>query len=338
VYPSKLILAPIISFSPETSLGMGVGAKYLFKLRGSGEDTRTSNMPVTLQYTLQNQFILFSGFEIFSSGERWMLSGNVILKNFPRFYYGIGRSTPESNEEEYQFNQVLFEPILLKKAFIDYLFIGAGVRMNRISSVELEEADGLLANSEVPGALGSRSVGGEFALVYDSRSNLLNADRGWYLEFTFGTYNKTFGSTHNFQLTRLDLRKYWSFSDEHWEVFAIQLRTHFASEGAPLSEMAFFGSEEIMRGFYEGRFIDRNLIAFQAEYRRRIYGRLGGVVFAGLGDVNEKLEDFDFGNLRPSIGFGFRFQLDKRENLNLRFDTGFAKGANNYYLNIAEAF
>ena len=190
----------------------------------------------------------------------------------------------------------------------------------------------------MPGSLGSRSIGGEFAIVYDSRSNLLNPNKGWYVEFTFGTYNKAFGSTHNFQLTRLDLRKYWNLSDEHWEVVALQLKTHFASEGAPLSEMAFFGSEEIMRGFYEGRFIERNLIAFQMEYRRRIYGRLGGVVFAGLGDVNERLEDFTFSNLRPSIGVGLRFQLDKRENLNLRFDTGFGKGANNYYLNIAEAF
>ena len=32
LYPSKLIMAPIIGYAPETSLGMGIGAKYLFNL------------------------------------------------------------------------------------------------------------------------------------------------------------------------------------------------------------------------------------------------------------------------------------------------------------------
>lgn len=338
LYPSKLILAPIISFSPETSLGFGIGSKYLFKIPGSGKDTRTSNMPISIQYTLENQFIVASGFEIFSPGEKWQLSGNAKFQNFPRLYYGVGRSTPETNEEQYEFNQVLLEPILLKNVFVRYLFVGAGLRFNRVGGVELEREDGLLANSDIPGARGSTSVGTEFAFVYDSRSNILNAQSGWYVEFTVGHYDKAFGSDYNFDLTRLDLRKYWDLSSRDYQVFALQLKTHFASSGAPLAELAFFGSEEIMRGFYEGRFIEKSMIAFQAEYRRTLFGRLGGVVFIGAGDVEDDLGDFRLRRFRPSAGFGLRFLLDKRENLNLRFDWGFAKGTNNYYLNIAEAF
>lgn len=51
-------------------LGAGVGAKYLFKMRQSGPETRTSNMPISAIYTIENQFFLFSGFEIFSNQER----------------------------------------------------------------------------------------------------------------------------------------------------------------------------------------------------------------------------------------------------------------------------
>ncbi len=338
LYPSKLILAPIISFSPETSLGFGIGSKFLFKRPGSGSDTRTSNMPISIQYTLENQFIVSSGFEIFSPGEKWQLSGNAKFQNFPRLYYGIGRSTPETNEEQYEFNQVLLEPILLKNIFVKYLFVGAGVRFNRVGGVELENENGLLANTRIPGARGSTSVGTEFAFVYDSRSNILNAQSGWYVEFTVGHYNKGFGSDYNFELTRLDLRKYWNLSSRNYDVFALQLKTHFASEGAPLAELAFFGSEEIMRGFYEGRFIEKSMVAFQAEYRRNLFGRLGVVFFVGAGDVEDDIGDFKLRRFRPSAGFGLRFLLDKRENLNLRFDWGFAKGNNNYYLNIAEAF
>lgn len=337
IYPAKIILAPIVSYAPETSLGAGVGAKYLFKFRNSGDETRTSNMPISAMYTVENQFILFSGFEIFSNQEKWMLTGNAIVQSFPRLYYGIGRLTPESNEEEFSFFQVLLEPILLKRAFTRYLFVGGGIRYNKITDVELEEG-GILANTEEPGTRGSTSVGVEAAIVYDSRSNLLNAQNGWYMEFTHGFYGEVLGGTQEFQLTRLDLRHYLQPFRAREDVLAFQLRLHVSHGNTPLNELALFGGQEIMRGYYEGRFIDRHMAAFQTEYRRNLIGRLGGVVFASVGGIGDQLEDFNIGNLKYTVGVGLRFLLDKRERLNIRFDLGFGKNTNNYYLNIAEAF
>jgi len=337
VYPSKIIIAPIISYSPETNFAFGLGNKFLFKLKGSGEETRTSNMPISIQYTLNNQFIFYSGFEIFSPGEKYMLTGNLLIQSFPRLFYGIGRLTPESNEEEMQFSQILVEPIFLKRMFTRYLFIGGGIRYNKIYNIQYEQ-DGLLENTDVPGNIGSEVLGAELAMVYDSRTNLINSNSGWYAEFTYGIYDKSFGSSHSFKLTRLDLRKYINLSEKRWEVLAFQMILHFANDQTPLAELANLGSEEIMRGYYEGRYIDNNMVAFQMEYRRRIKGRVGGVLFLGLGDVTPQIRDFNLSNLRYSYGFGLRFMLEKRENLNLRFDWGFGDKTNNYYLNVSEAF
>ena len=337
LYPAKIVLAPVVIFSPETSLGLGVGAKYLFKMRGSGDETRTSNMPVSLIYTLENQLLMYSGFEIFSNQERWMLTGNLRFEVFPRLYYGVGRNTPASNEEEYDYTQVVIEPILLRQVFTRYLFMGGGVRYNYIGNVE-PAVDGRLVNDDHTGATGSTSVGVELATVYDSRDNLLNAHRGWYLELTHGFYGEALGGTHKFQLTRVDLRHYFQPFRERSDVLAFQLLTHFTYGEPPLGELAALGSAEIMRGYYEGRYLDRKLIATQVEYRAKLTGRLGGVLFAGVGDVAHEVSDFKFSNLRASVGFGLRFLLDKREDLNIRADWGFGKGTNNYYLNIAEAF
>ena len=337
LYPAKIVLAPVVIFSPETSLGLGVGAKYLFKMRGSGDETRTSNMPVSLIYTLENQLLMYSGFEIFSNQERWMLTGNLRFEVFPRLYYGVGRNTPASNEEEYDYTQVVIEPILLRQVFTRYLFMGGGVRYNYIGNVE-PAVDGRLVNDDHTGATGSTSVGVELATVYDSRDNLLNAHRGWYLELTHGFYGEALGGTHEFQLTRVDLRHYFQPFRERSDVLAFQLLTHFTYGEPPLGELAALGSAEIMRGYYEGRYLDRKLIATQVEYRAKLTGRLGGVLFAGVGDVAHEVSDFKFSNLRASVGFGLRFLLDKREDLNIRADWGFGKGTNNYYLNIAEAF
>jgi hypothetical protein len=80
------------------------------------------------------------------------------------------------------------------------------------------------------------------------------------------------------------------------------------------------------------------MLAAQIEYRTPLWGRFGAVAFAGAGNVKPELDQFTIGDLDYSVGLGLRFLLDRRENLNLRFDWGFGEEVNNYYFNIAEAF
>jgi len=338
LYKQKFIAAPVLSYSPETNFAFGTGAKYLFKFNGSGEETRVSNMPMTLQYTLNNQFFLFSGFEVFTNQEKWVIEGNLLFQNYPRLYYGLGNNSQKSSEEQYDYYQFLFEPIFLKQMFHRYLFIGSGFRYNKIFNTEFE-TDGLIATNSPDGFDGSTSVGAEAAILFDSRSNILNAQNGWYLEFTHGLYGNALGGTNQFNLTRFDLRHYIDVSSKNDDIFALQWVGQFSRSDLPFSEYSFFGGSEIMRGYQEGRFVDRDLLATQVEYRKNFKNsRWGMVGFAGTGDVYYNVNEFQFKNLKPNYGIGARFSVDKKENLNLRFDVGFGKGTRGFYLGIAEAF
>ncbi|MDG1398046.1 MAG: BamA/TamA family outer membrane protein [Polaribacter sp.] len=339
LYLSKFITAPTIYYSPETSLGFGIGAKYLFKFKGSGEETRTSNMPLSFLYTLKNQFFVFSGFEVFTNQEKWVISGNFLFQNYPRLYFGIGKNTLENNEELYDSYQFLFEPIILKRVFTRYLFLGGGLRYNQIYKTEIEP-NGLLDTNKPTGYNGSTSVGFELAALYDSRDNILNATKGWYLEFTKGFYNTSLGGTHKFDLTRFDLRYFLTVSEKSKDVLAFQAIGHFTNGDVPLSEYALFGSEEIMRGYIEGRYVEKNLLATQVEYRRTFKdSRFGFVAFLGAGDVFSTASELKFKDIKLNYGVGLRFMLDKKEKLNIRFDYGAGNESDgNLYLNIAEAF
>lgn len=338
LYKSKFIAAPVVSYSPETNFGFGTGAKYLFKFRGSGEETRVSNMPITLQYTLNNQFFIYSGFEVFTNQEKWVISGNVLFQNYPRLFYGIGRDSPKENEEVYNYYQLTVEPIFMKQMFMRYLFIGAGIRYNHIYKTDTE-ADGLLEQTRPTGFDGSTSAGVELAALYDSRNNILNAQNGWYIEATHGFYDAVLGGTNRFELTRFDLRHYIKLWDESRDILAFQSIGQFSHGDVPFSELSLFGGSQILRGYREGRYVDRNLLAAQVEYRLTFEeSRLGGVIFAGAGDVYRDLSDFQFGNLRPNYGAGLRYLIDREENLNIRFDWGFTPQSNYVYLSIAEAF
>lgn len=338
IYEQKFIAAPVFSYSPETNFAFGTGAKYLFKFNGSGEETRVSNIPTTLQYTLNNQFFFYSGFEVFTNQEKWVIEGNLLFQNYPRLYYGIGSNTQKSAEEQYDYYQVLVEPIFLKRMFHKYLFVGAGFRYNHIYKTKFED-DGLIATNRPDGFDGSTSAGIEVAALFDSRSNILNAQDGWYAEFTHGKYDKAIGGTNIFNLTRIDLRHYFDVSDKNNDIIAVQVYGQFSRGNIPFSEYAFLGGSEIMRGYQEGRFVDRDLLATQVEYRKNFEdSRWGLVGFLGAGDVYSNVDQFQFKNLKPSYGVGARFALDKKENLNLRFDYGIGKGTTGFYLGIAEAF
>ena len=338
LYRQKFIAAPVFSYSPETSFAFGTGAKYLFKFNGSGKETRVSNIPTTLQYTLNNQFFFYSGFEVFTNQEKWVIEGNLLFQNYPRLYYGIGSNTPKSAEEQYDYYQILVEPIFLKRMFHKYLFIGAGFRYNHIYNTKIV-ADGLIATDRPDGFDGSTSAGAEVAALFDSRPNILNAQDGWYVEFTHGKYDKALGGTHQFILTRIDVRHYFDISDKNEDVLAVQLYGQFSRGNLPFSEYGFLGGSEVMRGYQEGRFVDRDLLAAQVEYRKNFKNSRWGLVgFVGAGDVYNNVNEFQLKNLKPSYGAGARFSIDKKENLNLRLDYGIGNGTTGFYLGIAEAF
>ncbi|MNL63506.1 hypothetical protein D3C87_1876490 [compost metagenome] len=103
------------------------------------------------------------------------------------------------------------------------------------------------------------------------------------------------------------------------------------------------GNDEMMRGYYTGRYRDRNLLAAQAELRYRYNNRFGAAVFGGGGQVFEN-GGFAVKNFKPSYGAGGRYFFDPEKGLSVRLDYGIGeKRANEkrqtgFYISLAEAF
>jgi hypothetical protein len=62
------------------------------------------------------------------------------------------------------------------------------------------------------------------------------------------------------------------------------------------------------------------------------------VVFTGVGDVFRNPSDLSFSNLKYSVGAGIRFAINRKERLNVRFDYGFGRQNNSFYIMLTEAF
>ncbi|MFK8105207.1 MAG: BamA/TamA family outer membrane protein [Saprospiraceae bacterium] len=339
---AKVVLAPIVSFEPSTSWAFGVGSKFLFKPFGAGPDTRTSNIPVSVQYTLNNQFIAFSEFTVFFPQETYLLKGNVGYSKFPIGYFGIGSTKRDDSQVDISFDNLLFEPLILRRVVPNF-FLGGGWRYNSYKNLELLEID--LPNEEdeiLLDSLGSTSSGLEIAATYDSRDNVLNAGKGIFAEFTHGIYNESLGSSSRFMLTKLNFRRYWTVSEQRPnDVLAIELFSRMSWGDTPILELSSLGGHELLRGFRDGRFRDRYSFFGQVEYRWQALERIGFVFFGGLGDVTDELSNLDLNNIKYSLGSGLRLKIVKSENLNIRIDYAFGLGKvrdNNFYIGIAESF
>ena len=62
------------------------------------------------------------------------------------------------------------------------------------------------------------------------------------------------------------------------------------------------------------------------------------VGFLGVGDVSDKVSNFEFKDFKAAGGIGFRFQFNRDEGVNLRADFAFGRDTSGYYLTIQEAF
>jgi hypothetical protein len=339
-YTPEIVISPIVNYEPATSLGIGVGSKFLFKPPNAGDDTRTSNIPLSVTYTLRNQFIFWSEYNIFFPEEKWLLKGDLTFSKFPLSYFGLGSQTLQADQIDISFNQIEVQPLLLRRVY-KQLFLGGGLRFRHAYNSQIEEEEEVVGREQLLDDLESTSVGLELAATIDSRDNILNALSGNFIELTHGFYGERLGGSNDFMLSRLDFRKYFRVSPNRKDVIAYQFFTRWVWNDVPLLELSSIGGSELLRGFQEGRFRDRFAYFTQVEYRWQALKSIGFVFYGGAGDVANREQDLRLENLKYSLGTGIRVKIVEEENLNIRFDYAFGFGRereNNFYLGLAEAF
>jgi hypothetical protein len=159
---------------------------------------------------------------------------------------------------------------------------------------------------------------------------------GTSTEFSVDFFADALGSTFTFQTYNLALNAYRSLTKNQ----VLAYNTYVCATGgqAPFFGECIFGIKNELRGYPAGRYIDRDLIAIQIEYRASLPWRLGIVAFAGVGEVGPNFGAFNRHDLLPSIGFGPRFQLSTKYHVNLRVDFAQGKNDRTFSMGLGEAF
>ena len=199
------------------------------------------------------------------------------------------------------------------------------------------EVDGLLNNTNIPGKKDGTISGFGVAAEYDTRDNIYYASQGKYYQVSLLSFGSLIGSDYAYNRYNIDLREYFSIYKDHF--LALQSYINIIDGQAPFYKYSQLGGSKIMRGFFEGRFMDKHAIVFQSEYRKHIWYKFYFAAFGGLGQVAPQFTDFKIDAFKYTAGLGFRFMIDDAEKVNIRFDYGIGQNnASGFYMHITEAF
>ena len=332
---SGLIPIPVLYYTPETKLAFGVAAQYYHRPAEAAPGSRPSTLTPVFIYTTNSQIVAEFYSDLWWSQADYHFTGYVSYSKFPDKFYGIGNATSEDAEEEYTPRYVRLQATIERRAFSAFR-VGVGYQFEYSELEEVEEG-GRLDQAAIPGSDGGVVSGAKVLASWDTRDNIFAATSGQFHQLTVDLNGGTIGSDYDFGRYVLDLRGYVSTLPSH--VLALHGYLGIETGDPPFQHLFLFGGQNLMRGYYLGRFRDMNMIAAQAEYRIvPIWWRLGAVVFAGFGDVAEEPSRFRLDDFRYSIGGGIRFVLNRAEGIALRFDFGFGEGDSGFYITLGESF
>ncbi len=331
---ARLIGAPILFYTPETRMGYGAAGSYIFRMSGCKNDARPSSISPILIYTQEKQFKAQVNTDMYLKADDCRLQVEVRMEKYPNKFFGVGINTLQNNEESYTSRSAGLLLSFLKK-LTGKVNIGFQYHFSSWKIVEMED-DGQLASGHFFGSRDGTISGLSLLVNHDTRDNIYFPMKGELYELNARVYSKILGSKYDFSSLSLDLRKYFTLFRTH--VLAVQSVVKMQTGDVPFLNLAQMGGQYNMRGYYEGRFRDKNLMVIQAEYRTPLIWRFGLVGFAGFGNVAEKFSKLSLAGMRSSYGFGLRFLFDPKEKIQVRMDVGFGEDCTGFYFSIFEAF
>lgn len=333
---AKWINYPTLAYSPETSWEIGVSSLYVYSAKRDLHN-RLSEIKSFAFVTLENQYGFWLDHALYTDQNKWFLYGRARYQSFPLFYYGIGRDSPAEVQSVIDGDYLLIRERVLRET-LPSLYVGLEFDYQKLSRIQFVSA----APDFIPpslGSEGSRNLGVGLGVLYDNIHNALNPREGLYSEWAFLRYTKGFASDFDFTTFLVDNRIYRSLSEN--TVLAAQVYGQFTAGEAPFNMLSLMGGESLMRGYYLGRYRDRNVLGAQIEYRILPFSfseRLGASVFMATGQVFGEDRSLSWQDFLPTGGAGLRFLIFPDKDIYTRLDFAFTQEGNGVYFYIGEAF
>lgn len=371
---TMLLILPNVGSNPANGFLLGIGGNIGWYW-GSKETTRVSSAGFSAVITSKQQFLSFIKSNIYTTYDKFYLQGDWRYYIYKASTWGLGTNAPDTvytpttwawqgadlqeTDGAYpmSYDYIKIHEIVNRK-IIENLYGGIGYHLDYYNKI----VDEFLELDTLPLQLTPHYLYSELNLfnykkymvsglslnaVYDSRDNLMNPYKGYFVNVNY-RINPTFlGSDQNSSSLWLEFRTYVPLSkNTPRHLIAFWTFGNFLLTGdQPYLTLMGIGEDKkgrSGRGYVAGRYRGENFIYGEVEYRfpiTRCSKILGGVLFLNATTATNSAADVDlFSYVRPGVGFGFRFMVNKYFRTNINLDIGFGYKSNGFYFSGTETF
>lgn len=331
---NQFLAYPVVFYLPETRWGFGAAGLYNFRFTDESSTSNPSQVQLIASYTQNRQLIFVMPFELYRNSNIWKIKGELTYFRYQFNAYGVGFDSKEENKEIYKANAPRIRIDVLKR--YKKTFLGMRFAFDKFSIDEIK-TDGILQRQSPVGLNGGINAGLGILAHNDERDFIFNPTKGHYIELESFFSNKIVGSEFSFFKLLVNASKYIKLGEHHTIVGNIN--SVFIEGEPPFFDMPYFGTPRLMRGFQDRRFIDKNMLVIQTEYRFPLYKRLQGVGFLATGTVGNSYASLFSNPYQLSYGAGLRFIINKKDRVRIRLDYGMTQSEGGaFYLTINDAF
>jgi len=357
------LVLPVIGFSPATGFLYGAVAQYTFK--GNHVEDKYSSFNIGATYTTNKQLLVNVKNTLLLNRNKIYLSGDWRYYVFSQDNYGLGSDIIPSSRKDGGFVlEALAQPM-----DYDYLkfhqtvsfrvkgdfYIGGGLHVDGYTNIldkQLDLSNDILTEHYKYSKKYGFSVneyyinGLSLNLVFDSRDNQVNANKGWYGNINFRS-NPALGENQAYSSVLFTEFKYYlplgKKNNQH--VLAFWAYGQYLTHGdLPYLNLPAIGWDKTSRGgrgYIQGLIRGQNLAYLESEYRFPISCNqlISGTVFANFttaSDKDRQIKLFDV--FQPAFGIGLRILIDKATRTNLILNQAWGRQSKAIYLNAGETF
>jgi hypothetical protein len=338
---SSFVILPVLSSAPETGVEVGGASLYSFYSDTLRQGTRVSNIFAYATITTKGQNKLNISSTYWSPQNKYHLMAGIGRIDFPIDFYGIGNDTRKASAD--RLGQKRYRLLLEgQKLVAKNLYMGLVAGSYKYDFTSANPTGIFNTSAQVEERAGGTFVYLGPSLIYDSRNNNTYTTKGVIINSYLNIMQGVFGNnSYNGGFFNVEYSQFIPLAKSL--VLGLDIQEQSLVGGrSPFYLLPQMGNDEIMRGYYEGRYRDRNLLVGQAELRLRLSERFGVVGFAGAGEVFHS--SFTTAALKPNLGGGLRYFFDIEKGLAVRIDYGIGQQpvgeqrASGLYIALGQAF
>ncbi len=339
---SSFVVLPILTSAPETGLEIGGAGLYSFYADTiKSNQTRVSSIYPYISITTRGQSHFSVSTNYWSPKNKYNLTAAISYINYPFNFYGIGNNTLKANADpvdEKRFKLNLSGQKLIAKN----LYAGAVAGIFNYAYYSNTSSGIFATDPKLEDRNGGTGIYIGPALNYDSRDNNTYTTKGFIITAYYNIMHGILASNgYTGGFFNFEYSQFISLGKKLVLGLDIQEQSMTGTR-SPFYMLPALGSDEMMRGYYNGRYRDRNFIAGQTELRFRLNDRIGIVGFLGTGEVAAHM--FSISSLKPDYGAGIRYFFDTEKGLSIRADYGIGEKLagesrqSGFYIGLGQAF